>query len=420
MMMTENRDIQIPRPGVIGPENLASGALSSGDPAPGVLPPPKRRPFQWIERGWKKIWFPVLVQFARMLPSYPMPDWRRDPVRILFLRPDRIGDAIVSTGIFREIVASNPRVRLDVLGTPRNQAVLRASPYLSTVHTLDHRRPWSWFGLMRQLRAARYDAVIDCMVTARSMATLPVLVSCGARHRIGIAGRGIDGALTVPVPPRPGAAHIIDHLSAFGRVFGIDPDQGDWRPELAVTDNDRMRAENVWRGASFTPGEEAGERSAAISGEGAGDPAGDCARVLVNLSAGSRVRVWPDERFVATIRHLKMRLPGAPVFVIGAPDERERVERVAELAGARAVSTPRFADMVALVSTATFLLTPDTSVAHVASATRTPAVVLYPAGKRSLWRLYGSPGISLEASERVLANYPLEPVLEAVDQLLGF
>ena len=43
--------------------------------------------------------------------------------RVLFLRPDRIGDMIVTTGVLRAI-GSAPAVALDVLASPENAAVL--------------------------------------------------------------------------------------------------------------------------------------------------------------------------------------------------------------------------------------------------------------------------------------------------------
>jgi len=358
----------------------------------------KRKPLKSLELAWKAVWLAFFTTLAKWTHrASPEPDWRRDPVRILFLRPDRIGDAIISSGIFREIVRHAPNVTLDVLGTPRNEAILRSSPYLATVHVFDRSHRAGWLPLVRRLRAARYDAVVDCMVTAPSMTTLLLMIASGARHRIGIAGRGIDRALTVRVPANPGAVHIIEHLAALGTPFGAAAEHGEWRPELTVPEEDRVRAMEWW-----------GE-----GGEGFRVP-----RVLVNVSAGKPARNWPEDRFAAAVAHLRSRLGKPEVLIIGAPGESDRVERIAALAGARPVATPRVADMIALVSTATFLLTPDTSVAHVASATGTPAVVIYLAGTSSIWGLYESPGISLEAPGRTLADYPLQPVLDAMDRML--
>lgn len=350
-----------------------------------------------LELAWKAVWLAVFCQIVRLTHrSAPEPEWGRDPCRILFLRPDRIGDAIVSTGIFREIVERSPNVTLDVLGSPRNEAILRMEPRLSTVHVFDRRRWSDYPRIVRELRACRYDGVIDCMVTAPSMTCLLLMIASGARHRIGIAGRGVDTALTVQVPANSGGRHIIDHLAAFGRVFGIDVDGADWRPGLAVASDDLERAMGTWSAGDGRPEH----------------------RVLVNVSAGKPARNWPESRFAEAVEHIRARLGDPEVLMIGAPSEWSRVERTAAVSRARAVQTPRIGDAAALVATATFLLTPDTSVAHMASALGTPAVAMYLKGTSRMWGLYGSPGESLEVDSASLADLSLEPVLAAVDRVL--
>jgi ADP-heptose:LPS heptosyltransferase len=47
---------------------------------------------------------------------------------VLFLRHDRIGDMIVSTGALRAIAAAHPNLALDVLASPGNAPVLRGLP----------------------------------------------------------------------------------------------------------------------------------------------------------------------------------------------------------------------------------------------------------------------------------------------------
>jgi ADP-heptose:LPS heptosyltransferase len=351
-----------------------------------------------LELAWKAVWLAVFCAIARVLHrTAPVPDWRVDSCRVLFLRPDRIGDAIVSTGVFREIVARSPKLTLDVLASPRNRSILESVPSISAVRVFDRSRWADYPKLIGQLRSARYDAVIDCMVTAPSLTCLLLMLASGARHRIGIGGRGVDSALTVQVPVNRNRTHIVDLLAAFGPVFGADLDRTDWRPRLQVAEGERGRAMGIWEGADGVP---------------------TTHRVLVNVSAGRPARNWPERHFAAAIDHIRDRLGGAEFVVIGAPTERDRVERIASSAGARAIETPDIRDVVALVSTATFLLTPDTSVAHMASALGTPAVAMYLRGTAGTWGLYGSPGVSLEAETSSLATLPLATVLDAVDRVI--
>jgi ADP-heptose:LPS heptosyltransferase len=83
------------------------------------------------------------------------------------------------------------------------------------------------------------------------------------------------------------------------------------------------------------------------------------------------------------------------------------------------VATPRLREAIALVATADFVFTPDTSIVHAASAFRRPAVAIYARGKKSDWSLYGTVGRSIEHTEPDLSGLPLEPVLAAVDEVLN-
>jgi ADP-heptose:LPS heptosyltransferase len=141
-------------------------------------------------------------------------------------------------------------------------------------------------------------------------------------------------------------------------------------------------------------------------------------RLLVNVSAGRSTRRWPDHRYVALVRHLRESAPGVTVVVIGAPLDAARAMRIAENGGVRHVATPKLREALALVATADFVVTPDTSIAHAASACRKPAVILFEKGKETLWGRYGVPGRDVVSDDKSLATLPVEPVIDAVEELL--
>jgi ADP-heptose:LPS heptosyltransferase len=326
------------------------------------------------------------------------PDWAARPYRVLFLRHDRIGDMILSTGVLRAIAASHPTLALDVLASPVNAPVLAAEPYVRAVVIADVKRPATFPGLVRRLRRARYDAVVDCMVTAPSLTTLLLVLASGAPQRIGVARRGNDFVYTLPVEPRPDAVHIVEHLSALVAAFGVDPRTCDVRPRITLLPDEAAAAEATWHGI---PGRATGRR------------------LLVNVSSGKAARHWPDERFVAALHLVRERAPDVRVALIGAPHEAARAAAIARAGEAAHVATPSIRHALALVATSHLVFTPDTSIAHAASAFGKPGVALFLDGKPPLWRLYGVPGASLASPDQTLASLPLGPVLEALSALLG-
>jgi ADP-heptose:LPS heptosyltransferase len=118
---------------------------------------------------------------------------------------------------------------------------------------------------------------------------------------------------------------------------------------------------------------------------------------------------------VAVLRHLRQRHPAIEARVIGAPGESARAQRIAADGDATFVRTPRIRDAFALVATADFVFTPDTSIAHAASAFRTPCVAMYLRGTAERWALYDTPGESVEHPESTLETLSVQRMLGAVD-----
>jgi ADP-heptose:LPS heptosyltransferase len=139
------------------------------------------------------------------------------------------------------------------------------------------------------------------------------------------------------------------------------------------------------------------------------------ARVLINISAGTSERTWPDERYIEVMRHIRDKQPDSVLRVISSPSEITRAAHIAGAAEARAVSTPTIRAAFALVATADLVITPDTSIAHAASALGVPAVAMYSHEKSARWGLYENAGRMVIHPASSLEGLQAEPVIDAVD-----
>ena len=345
-----------------------------------------------LEQAWNRLFIRVL---GRLMPAAPSekPDWEARPHRVLYLRHDKIGDMIVSTSLIDAIAKSHPTITLDVLASPANAPVLEGNPNVASVIVWDKAQPAGYSRLFRELRRARYDAVIDCMILAPSTTTLLLMLASGARHRIGIGGRINDYALTVRVPPAISATHHIEHSAVLATAFGVNLSDVDWRPRIYLSENEKCRAEEHW-------------------------DAGSARRILINISAGRPMRRWPDQNFVAVLHHLRRTAPDADAIVISAPNESDRALEIVASGEGRYARTKTLREALALVATTDLLITPDTSIVHSASAFGTPGVILFEKEKEKLWGGYQIPGRNVINDDTTLATLPVEPVLAAVDDVL--
>src|SRR5882757_8834823 len=84
--------------------------------------------------------------------------------RILFVTSTRIGDCILSTGLYRRLAESEPSARITVACGPLGAPVFRAAPNLERILVVaksptGHRG--HWLTLWRQAAATRWDLVVD-------------------------------------------------------------------------------------------------------------------------------------------------------------------------------------------------------------------------------------------------------------------
>ncbi len=324
-------------------------------------------------------------------PRQSPPDWDARAWRVLFLRHDRIGDMIVSTGLLTAIHRAHPGLALDVLASPINAIVLAHEPAVRAVVRFDRRSLASWWTLFWRLRRERYDAVIDPMVTSQSFTTLLLMLATGARWRVGVPKERLPDVYALPATARSGTeGHLVDYLAQLAEPFGIAPADATTL-RISLTDAERAAALITW---------------------GAGR------RILVNVSAGKPFRAWPSARYAETIRHMRAQVPDARVLVMYAPAEAEIARSIAEASGAVAFpSTLR--EGFAMVATAEFVLTPDTSIVHAASAFRVPTVSLFTADMAIRWHLYRNPGEDVVTNGWTLADLPTATVVAAVDRVLA-
>ncbi|XVV09450.1 glycosyltransferase family 9 protein [Actinoplanes sp. CA-131856] len=106
---------------------------------------------------------------------------------------------------------------------------------------------------------------------------------------------------------------------------------------------------------------------------------------IIHPGAKSPSRRWPAERFAAVAAALTAN--GHRVMVTGSESERPLCEQVAEQAGLGGAVVPRtgLAELAGLVAKARLLISGDTGIAHLASAYRTPSVVLFGPMSPSRW-----------------------------------
>ncbi len=337
-----------------------------------------------------------------------MPSPTNSDYRVLFIRYERIGDMIMATSLIRNIAASIPGGKIDVLATPTTAPVLEGNPHVGNVLMLERKSIRSYTELMKRLRRERYTVMVDGRINNPPIFTsTPLLMYAGqARFRVGAQGERKPRIYNVSVPEWDKLTHYIEGSKHLAVPFGVKPESVDWQPEIFLSTDELKRAEEWWNQArSLVASEDA-------------PPHGIIKRLLVNLSASEPKRRWPDGKFIATLRSARDRAPNMPIIVIGLPAEWDSVQRVATAVGALPVETPSLRDAFASVGTADLVFTPDTSISHAASAFRKPSLVLLKREHRP-YAPWNTPGEIVAWSEAEIHQMPHERVAKALNKLLA-
>src|SRR3989440_11565692 len=304
--------------------------------------------------------------------------------RVLAIRLDNLGDVLVTTPALHAIKTSLPAATLTLLTSPVGAQVARLNSDLDDV--IVYQAPWMdpWHKLPQDsqreqqmiatIRERRFDGAIIFTSFRQSplpaaylcyLADIPLRVAASidgpgslltTRHKnlermmhevergldlvaaIGLTTEDLDLVLHVPADARTG----IDDLLAS---YHID------KPD------DRMKCR--------------------------GDPCGHRTLIVVHPGCSMPARTYPWEMYVEVVDLLVEQL-GATVFLTGAEDEQELVERIlshVQEGNQRAVHSLAgvlsFPALCALIEAADLVITNNTGPMHISAAVKTPVVALF-------------------------------------------
>ncbi len=278
--------------------------------------------------------------------------------KLLILRYDRIGDIVVTTPVFRKLKRLHPGLILGVLASSSNADLVRTNPFVDRLHVLP-KHWWQLPGLFREARRERYDVVLNFIfnrttsggVLANLIAPQAVKVGQGAKkyrfyfNRLLHLERGKD--------------HMAEVLLKFtDTVFDLPALKRSPLFEIIVGDAERQSVASFMTDSALKTGK----------------------YIVLNISAAEKERQLSHQQS-AYVAHV-LSACGESVVVISAPaDSGTRQSIVASTAGKIAQFPPRgnsdLLTIAALVAECKAVITPDTSVIHLASAMNVPVMGLY-------------------------------------------
>ncbi len=292
-------------------------------------------------------------------------------MRILFIASNRVGDAVLSTGLLDHLIRRHPDARITVACGRPAAGVFARMPHCEHILVMDKRR-WDlhWLSLWGWAAMRRWDLVVDIRGSA-----LAYMV--WARRRAVMRRR---------------SGHKIVQLAA---VLGVSPPPA----PIAWTGPEDDR-----RAASLLPP--------------------DRPVIVLGPTANWAPKVWPPERFAAVFHALADGpLAAAVPVVLGGPGEEERalaapvlalLPGAIDLCGALSL-----AETAACLRRACLFVGNDSGLMHLAAAAGTATIGLFGPTEAQVYAPVGPRAVAVCADGGAMADLPVEKAAAAARSLLA-
>jgi len=326
------------------------------------------------EHGFKGLVFRIVAPFLKK----GNPDNQRiDPLKVskvLFLRPEKIGDMVISLPVFDAIKRGFPHIKISILASPRNYSLIKDDSRFENIY-LYRKNIISDPKEVSRIRREKYDIIFD-MIDDDSVTTLFLSQLCAVNApRIGIGKRIHARYYDFNSDHSDGIGnHIIDNTMELLAPFGIDPHNCDKYSPPSLTLSALNKAEEFFADMN--------------------NAHYDKITIGFNLSAGMPNRIWQQEKLIELSKQISRNAKEINLLLITMPEDRSKGEEIISCCDNGVFLAPpalSLIDVSAFISKLDLLISPDTSLIHIARSFKVPVVGLYSDARKNFtrWQPYG-------------------------------
>jgi len=345
-----------------------------------------------IEKKTKRLLWSLVGACTGKAPSPPHLPLDFNSIKsVLIIRPDRLGDVVLSTPVYESLKREFPHLYIRVLVENAQAGLLADNPNISGVLAFDPKQPLKVF---RQLRDEHFDLTLTLNKSFSATATFFSLCS-GARIRVGYDHEENAWAHNIRVPVEGPAKHETENNLELLRALGIQKTQS--QPRLYFNSAETQKVENLIR--QFR-----------VSSE----------KPVVLVKSGTRVAKWgwPWEKFKTVIEQL---LESTQVWMVNGPGEETELQAVIAKMQKKPQLLPLLSakELALLIQECDVLLCNHTGIMHLASAVDKPVCVIFKHGEIKRWGPLNPASVVLEERDNgsLSTNTVLTTLLEMLNTL---
>ncbi|MBC8286251.1 MAG: glycosyltransferase family 9 protein [Nitrospinae bacterium] len=343
-----------------------------------------------IEKKTKQLLWSLIGICAGKAPNPPnLPLDFNEIKSVLVIRPDRLGDVLLSTPVYETLKKEFPHLHISALVDNAQAGLLADNPNIDKVFAFDPKQPLNVF---RQLRDNHFDLTLTLNKKFSATATFFSL-SSGAKIRVGYDHKENAWAHNIRVPVEGPAQHETENNLELLRALGIREIHS--QPRLYFSPDETQKVADImqqFRASSNLP--------------------------VVLVKSGTRVAKWgwSWEKFKTVIEQL---LESAQVWMVNGPGEEAELQAAITSMQKKPQLLPLLSakELALLMQECDVLLCNHTGIMHLASAVDKPVCVIFKHGEIKRWGPLNSASVVLE--ERDNDSLSPDTVLNALLKILN-
>jgi heptosyltransferase III len=307
---------------------------------------------------------------------------------VLVVRPDRLGDVVLSTPVYESLKQSFPHLKITAMVNPIQAGILEDNPHLHKIILMRRRRFWR---AIRQSRKEKFDIAITLNKKFSATATFFTLcanatINAGYRHSQSSWGYSIQ------LPVQGPSCHEIENNLALLKHMGVP--QIVQQPRVYFNDREKQKITGIINSNKKI-------------------------RPLILVKTGTRIPEWgwQWEKFQIVIEHI-LKNDIADIWIINGPGEEAELEsHISKMKfKPRLLPLVKVKELALLMQQCDLLFCNHTGIMHLASAVEKPACVIFKHGEIKRWGPRHPTSVVLD--DRHQDNLMPETVINTLNEIL--
>ena len=275
-----------------------------------------------------------------------------NPMKILLLRQDRIGDVLVSIAFIKKLKSLLPNTQIDIVLSHRNKSALFTVQDIINKSYVLEKGVMAYFKLIKEIRNSEYDIVVDMLDNASSTSSILTRFT-SAKIKLGFDKQNRKVYTHVVELPNKLENHIIERLNSL------------LLPIAGRTANEESLTIELSEESQKKAVELLGNKSKKI-------------RLGINLSGSDASKNWGTGNYIGFLKTLDSMQDELETKVFTTKSNEKQLDEITRIIpNIAAPFVSSFEQFTAMISTCDIVLTPDTSVVHLCSAFDIPCIALY-------------------------------------------